>query len=75
MRSVFHKMNISLSSNSKKVDAELLFQMVTNLPIELTKSVPNGYSRTTIGEIMKILYKLRNDHEKNGCSVILPPLV
>ncbi|NMB04867.1 MAG: DUF4292 domain-containing protein [Bacteroidales bacterium] len=51
-----HKMNISLSSNSKKVDAELLFSdVVTNLPIELTKSVPNGYSRTTIGEIMKIL--------------------
>lgn len=51
-----HKMNISLSSNSKKVDAELLFSdVVTNLPFELTKSVPNGYSRTTIGEIMKIL--------------------
>jgi outer membrane lipoprotein-sorting protein len=51
-----HKMNISLSTNSKKVDAELLFSdVVTNLPIELSKSVPNGYSRTSIGEIMKIL--------------------
>ena len=50
-----HKMNITLNSNSKTVDAELLFSdVVTNLPIDLKKSVPNGYSRTSIGEIMNL---------------------
>lgn len=55
-----HKMHITLHSNSKTVDAELLFSdVVTNLPIELTQSVPNGYSRTSIGEIMKFITSIQ----------------
>jgi hypothetical protein len=50
-----HKMNVTLTSSSRKIDAELLFSDVsTNDPIQLTMHVPNGYTRTTVDEIMKI---------------------
>jgi len=49
------KMNITLSSPSRKIDAELLFSdIATNEPIQLTMNVPGGYTRTSIDEILKI---------------------
>ena len=51
-----HKMNVTLTSSSRKIDAELLFSDVsTNDSIRLTMHVPNGYTRTTVDEILKIL--------------------
>jgi len=51
-----HKMNVTLTSSSRKIDAELLFSDVrTNDSIRLTMHLPNGYTRTTIDEILKIL--------------------
>lgn len=51
-----HKMNVSLSSSSRKVNAELLFShVVTNEPIRLTMNVPNGYTRSSLEEILKFL--------------------
>ena len=50
-----HKMNVTLTSSSRKIDAELLFSDVsTNDPLQLTMHVPNGYSRTSVDEILKI---------------------
>ncbi|MDD3979275.1 MAG: DUF4292 domain-containing protein [Proteiniphilum sp.] len=50
------KMQISLSSTSRKVDAELLFSdVVTDMPIELTMNVPKGYKKTSIDEVFKFL--------------------
>ncbi len=49
------KMNITLSSSSRKVNAELLFSdIVTNEPLQLTMSVPAGYTKTTVDEIVRI---------------------
>ena len=49
------KMNVTLSSSSSKIDAELLFSdIITNEPLQLAMSVPNGYTRATLGEILKI---------------------
>jgi len=51
-----HKMNVTLTSSSRKIDAELLFSdVITNDSIQLTMHLPNGYTRTTIDEILKIL--------------------
>lgn len=51
-----HKMQITLSSASRKVDAELLFSdVVTDQPVELNMLVPDGYTRTSIDEILKFL--------------------
>ena len=51
-----HKMQITLSSASRKVDAELLFSdVVTDQPVELNMHVPDGYTRTSIDEILKFL--------------------
>ncbi|ULB35797.1 MULTISPECIES: DUF4292 domain-containing protein [Proteiniphilum] len=51
-----HKMNVTLSSSSRKVDAELLFSdIITNQPFQLGKSVPVGYNRTSIDAILKII--------------------
>lgn len=50
-----HKMNVTLSSSSRKIDAELLFSdIVTDEPIGLSMNIPSGYTRTTLGEILKI---------------------
>lgn len=49
------KMNVTLSSSSRKVNAELLFSdIVTNEPLQLTMNVPSGYTKTTVDEILKI---------------------
>jgi hypothetical protein len=49
-------MQITLSSASRKVDAELLFSdVVTDQPVELNMHVPDGYTRTSIDEILKFL--------------------
>lgn len=49
------KMNVTLSSSSRKVDAEFLFSdIATDEPVQLTMNVPGGYTKTTIDEIMKI---------------------
>lgn len=51
-----HKMDVTLSSASRKIDAELLFSdVVTGNSIQLTLHVPSGYTRTSIDEILKIL--------------------
>ncbi|MDD2511746.1 MAG: DUF4292 domain-containing protein [Proteiniphilum sp.] len=51
-----HRMNITLSSSSRKVDAELLFSdVVTDLPFALSIHVPNGYTKTSIDAILKFL--------------------
>jgi len=50
-----HKMNVTLSSSSRKIDAELLFSdIVTDEPIGLSMNIPTGYTRTTMDEILKI---------------------
>ncbi len=49
------KMNVTLSSSSSKIDAELLFSDIAiNEPIQLTMNVPVSYTRTSIDEILKI---------------------
>lgn len=49
------KMHVTLSTSSRKVNAELLFSdIVTNEMLKLPLEVPSGYSRTTIGEMLKI---------------------
>ncbi|WP_298651374.1 DUF4292 domain-containing protein [uncultured Proteiniphilum sp.] len=51
-----HKMNVTLSSASRKIDAELLFSdVVTDNSILLGLNVPSGYTRTSMDEILKIL--------------------
>lgn len=51
-----HKMDITLGTNSRKVDAELIFSdVVIDLPIELSNNIPNGYTRTSMEEILKLL--------------------
>lgn len=51
-----HKMNATISSNSKKIDAEFLFsEIVTNEPIQISSQVPDSYSKTSIAEIIKIM--------------------
>ena len=50
-----HKMNVILTSSTRKIDAELLFSDVsTNDPLQLTMHVPNGYTRTSVDEMLKI---------------------
>lgn len=50
-----HKMNVTLTSSSRKINVELLFSDVTtNDPLQLTMHVPNGYTRTSVDEILKI---------------------
>lgn len=49
------KMQITLSSSSRKVNAELLFSDIgTNELLQLPLNVPSGYTRTTVDEILKI---------------------
>ncbi|HBG58100.1 MAG TPA: hypothetical protein DDX07_08820 [Porphyromonadaceae bacterium] len=49
------KMNITLSSSSRKIDAELLFSdIATDEPLQLAMNVPAGYTKTTVEEILKI---------------------
>ena len=49
------KMNVTLSSSSRKINAELLFSdIATNEPLQLTMNVPLGYTKTTVDEILKI---------------------
>lgn len=51
-----HKMDVTLSSASRKIDAELVFSDVaTGDPILLTLNVPSGYTKTSVDEILKIL--------------------
>ncbi len=51
-----HKMNITLSSVSRKINAELLFSdIVTNDSLQLELNVPSNYTKTSIDEILKIL--------------------
>jgi len=49
------KMNVTLSSSSRKINAELLFSdIATDEPLQLTMNIPSGYTRTTVDEILKI---------------------
>lgn len=51
-----HKMNVALSSTSRKIEAELLFSDVTtDGAFLLALNVPSGYTRTTMDEVLKIL--------------------
>ncbi|MDR0422362.1 MAG: DUF4292 domain-containing protein [Proteiniphilum sp.] len=51
-----HKMNVTLSSASRRIDAEILFSgIVTNDPLQLSLNVPLNYTKTSISEILKIL--------------------
>ncbi|MEA4919045.1 DUF4292 domain-containing protein [Proteiniphilum sp.] len=51
-----HKMDVTLSSASRKIDAELLFSDVsTGDSVTLTLNIPSGYTKTSMGEILKIL--------------------
>lgn len=51
-----HKMNMTLSSASRKVDMELLFSnVVTDESIQLALNVPSNYTKTTVDEILKML--------------------
>jgi len=56
------KMNITLSTASRKIEAELLFSDIAiNEPIQLTMNVPVGYTRTSIDEILKIFPSITNE--------------
>lgn len=49
------KMNVILTSSSRKVNAELLFSDITiNEPLQLTMNIPSGYTKTTVDEILKL---------------------
>ncbi|MDD4777764.1 MAG: DUF4292 domain-containing protein [Fermentimonas sp.] len=51
-----HKMNATISSKSRKIDAEFLFsEIVTNQPVQVTSEVPGSYRKATIDEILKII--------------------
>ncbi|MDR2816723.1 MAG: DUF4292 domain-containing protein [Proteiniphilum sp.] len=51
-----HKMNITLSSASRKIDAEMVFSdIVTDDSIQLALNVPLNYTKTSMAEILKIL--------------------
>ncbi|SDZ79911.1 protein of unknown function [Porphyromonadaceae bacterium NLAE-zl-C104] len=51
-----HKMNITLSSASRKTNAELIFSdVVTDTPLELELNVPSNYTKTSIDEVLKVL--------------------
>jgi hypothetical protein len=55
-----HKMSVSLSSASRKIDAEILFSgVVTNAPLQLALNVPLSYTKTSLGEILKILSPMK----------------
>ncbi len=52
-----HKMKMTLSSESRKMNAELLFSdMVIDDPLQLEPNIPQSYSKTSIQEVMKILF-------------------
>ncbi len=51
-----HKMNATISSKSRKIDAMFLFSdIVTNEPVQITPEVPESYKRTSLQEILKII--------------------
>lgn len=51
-----HKMKATVSSKSRKVDAEFLFSdNVTNVPVQITSQIPDSYRKATIAEILKII--------------------
>lgn len=51
-----HKMNVTLSSASRKIDAEMVFSdVVTDDSIQLSLNVPSNYTKTSIDEILKVL--------------------
>lgn len=51
-----HKMNISLASSSRKLEAELLFSDVaTGDSLQLPLNVPSGYTRTSVDDMLKVL--------------------
>jgi hypothetical protein len=55
-----HKMNVSLSSTSRKIDAEILFSnVVTDAPLQLALNVPLNYTKTSMAELLKILSPTR----------------
>ncbi|WP_294082909.1 DUF4292 domain-containing protein [Proteiniphilum sp. UBA5384] len=51
-----HKMDVTLSTASRKIDAELLFSDVNiDNNIKLSLNVPSGYTKTSVTEILKVL--------------------
>lgn len=51
-----HKMNATISSKSRKIDAEFLFsEIVTNVPVQVTSQVPDSYRKASMDEILKII--------------------
>lgn len=52
-----HKMNLTLSSSSKLFNAELEFSNVlTDEPFQLALNVPSNYKKTSIEDVLKILF-------------------
>lgn len=51
-----HKMNVKVSSEKRKINAELLFSsVVTDDSLHIELKVPLNYTRISIGEVLKIL--------------------
>ena len=51
-----HKMDVTMLSNSRKVDLELIYSdVLTDLPVELSNNIPNGYTKTSMQEILRLL--------------------
>lgn len=51
-----HKMLVTLSSASRKAEAEIqLYDVQTNPSFQLSLNIPSGYTRTSLNEIMKML--------------------
>lgn len=56
-----HKMDMTLTSATRKIDAELLFsEVVTDVPFQLAMNVPQNYTKTSVAEILKILSPKRD---------------
>lgn len=51
-----HKMDISATTSTRKIGAELLFSdVVTDQPLQLSMNIPENYRRASVSDIMKIL--------------------
>lgn len=51
-----HKMNISATTSTRKIGAELAFSdVVTGQPLQLSMNIPDNYRRASVSDIMKIL--------------------
>lgn len=53
-----HKMNMILHSESRKINAELLFSdVVTDNRLQLELNIPSNYSKTSINEVLHVLLR------------------